>query len=554
MRRFIAMGGPLKALRLSWREYAIPAAILVSGLIFTAAAAMTAAHVVKLRDAEHFERLRAQAIRSIDHSFDNYTAVLRTTAASIAAGGSPDVDRLTRFLPSAGVPKDYPGLWLIGVVWWLGPGAGPTAHADAAAALARRAGHPLDPAGQSATLFTWPVRPTDPKSFGLDMYAEPTRRGAMESARALDAPRLSSQVKSLRDPATGPAHLLLFMPINAPDPGAPGGKRFLGWVYGNFRNAALFDSTLADLGYLNEISVRVYDGAVAPDRLLYASQPGMPTGRADLTAVESHEVAGRRWIIQFAATPKFDGWPLSTTVLPIGAAGLAITVSLTLATWLLSFGLERALVAEAEAKAARDHSELLMNEVNHRVANSLQLVSTLVSMQKEQVDEPAARDALDETRGRIMAVARVHQRLYASGEVSRVALRPYLQSLVEELRQNARREVSLELIADDVSVATDKAVSLGIIAAELITNALKYAYPEGEGAIRVIVSARNGQGALIVEDDGVGVAAPKTASPALVSTGLGMRIVRAMAVSLKGELVVTPRSPGHQVALNFPMR
>ena len=510
--------------------------------------------MVKLRDAEHFDRLQAQAIRSIDHSFDNYTAVLRSTAAEVASEERPDMDRLQRFLPAAGVPKDYPGLYLVGLVWWLGPGAGPTAHADAEAALARRAGHPLSPTGQSATLFTWPIRPADPKSFGLDMYAEQARRGAMASARALDAPRLSSQVKSLLDPATGPAHLLLFMPINQADPGAPGGERFLGWVYGNFRNAALFDSTLADLGYLNEISVRVYDGAIEPDRLLYASQAGMGAGRVDLTATQPHEVAGRRWIIQFAATPKFDSWPLATTVLPIAAAGLAITISLTFATWLLSFGLERALVAEAEAKAARDRGELLMNEVNHRVANSLQLVSTLVSMQKEQVTESAARDALDETRGRIMAVARVHQRLYASGEVSRVALRPYLQSLVEELSQNARREVILELIADDVSVSTDKAVSLGIIAAELITNALKYAYPSGGGAIRVIVKAQGGQCALIVEDDGIGVLAPRSVTPALPSTGLGMRIVKAMAASLKGELIIAKRDPGHQVSLSFPLR
>jgi two-component sensor histidine kinase len=263
-----------------------------------------------------------------------------------------------------------------------------------------------------------------------------------------------------------------------------------------------------------------------------------------------YDIAGRKWLLQFAATPRFERASLTTTVLPVVAAGLAITLSLTLATWTQTVGLRRSRTAEAEAKAARARSELLMSEVNHRVGNSLQIVSTLVTMQTEQVTEPAARNALIETRSRIMAVAQVHQRLYAHGNVSRVALKPYLDGLVRELGRSARRDVRLVLTGDDISVPTGTAVSVGIVAAELITNALKYAYPHGPGEIRTVLTSDAQRVSIKVEDDGVGVSAAQD-QPS-VSTGLGMQIVATMASGLKGELTVEPLEAGHRVTLSFP--
>ena len=208
--------------------------------------------------------------------------------------------------------------------------------------------------------------------------------------------------------------------------------------------------------------------------------------------------------------------------------------------------------AEAAVREARDRAELLLREVNHRVANSLTLVAALARLQTNAVTDPAAKEALEEMQARISAIAGIHRRLYTSQDVEAVELDAYLSGLVEELQlamKASGRDHAIRLQAEPIRLATDKAVSLGVVVTELVTNAYKYAYPGGtQGEIRVQVM-REGPDtlSLAVEDDGVGWTGEGEAK----GTGLGSRIIRAMASNLRSVLTYAPGRTGTRAVLSF---
>ncbi|HVF93406.1 MAG TPA: response regulator [Sphingomonas sp.] len=203
---------------------------------------------------------------------------------------------------------------------------------------------------------------------------------------------------------------------------------------------------------------------------------------------------------------------------------------------------------EADLRATNARLEALLGEVNHRVANSLQLVSAMVRLQASALADPVARTALEDTERRIGAIAQVHRRLYSSQDVASVDLREYLGALVDELAATLSSEAAphaLRFTADPLRLPTDRAVSVGVIVAELVTNACKYAYPGDAGEVRIMLTHEGSDFLLAVEDDGCGMApdaAPK-------GTGLGTKLIRAMAQSLQSSLVYEPRPRGVRATL-----
>nr|WP_276321477.1 response regulator [Qipengyuania sediminis] len=198
--------------------------------------------------------------------------------------------------------------------------------------------------------------------------------------------------------------------------------------------------------------------------------------------------------------------------------------------------------AEQELRAANERLQMLVREVHHRVANSLQMVSSFVAMQAAQTRDEGGREALTATQNRIQAIAKVHHGLYTRGDITTIALDDYLATLVSALRESVEKgdcPITLTLTAAPIEVPPDAAVAVGVIVNELVTNAFKYAFERAAGGqIAIALSGIEGGGySLTVSDDGRGF---DDSAPAM-GTGLGMRIVTAMAKSLGGELkTLTP--------------
>jgi two-component sensor histidine kinase len=206
-------------------------------------------------------------------------------------------------------------------------------------------------------------------------------------------------------------------------------------------------------------------------------------------------------------------------------------------------------LAEQEIRIGKERAEVLLAEVNHRVANSLALVAALIRLQAGSSKSNDVKEALSETQARITAIAGMHRSLYTSDDVRQVEMDKYLGTLVNEVQGTVtdHQGPSIRLDAECMALTSDRAVSVGMIVTELLTNALKYAYPPGAGGeVRVLLRLQpDGKALLAVEDDGIGWKEGDTVK----GTGLGSRIVKSMASTLGSAIQYVERPKGTRAEL-----
>jgi two-component sensor histidine kinase len=200
--------------------------------------------------------------------------------------------------------------------------------------------------------------------------------------------------------------------------------------------------------------------------------------------------------------------------------------------------------------AAEAETSLLLDELAHRTRNDLMMVASVLGLQAMRQGDPHARAALESAVARVRVIAEAQERLRKTGKHGQVEVSAYLRALGHGLAELLRdvRPIVVRVVARPMAVDAPVAVSIGLIANELVTNAFKYAFPDGQGGTVQITLAPAGDGmALSVEDDGVGI-------PLERKEGLGTRLVQLLASHLGGTVERVPRERGHGVRILLPIK
>jgi PAS domain S-box-containing protein len=210
------------------------------------------------------------------------------------------------------------------------------------------------------------------------------------------------------------------------------------------------------------------------------------------------------------------------------------------------------MLNDARVKASLREKEALLKEIHHRVKNNLQVVSSLLGLQSRVVADPETRKMFKESQDRIHSMALLHESLYQSRSLSQINFPEYIRQLAAHLFQSygvSADRIHLRTNLDGLSLTLDAAMPCGLIINELVSNSLKYAFPDGrEGEVRIdLHGLSDGTTRLIVADNGVGLKADIDWTN---TRSLGLRLVRTLAQQLGAQIEVNT-SRGMEVRLAF---
>ena len=209
--------------------------------------------------------------------------------------------------------------------------------------------------------------------------------------------------------------------------------------------------------------------------------------------------------------------------------------------------------ADREKDDLLQQKEILLQEMQHRVANSLQIIASILLLKARTVQSEETRLHLRDAHQRVMSVATVQQQLQASGLNERIEIGPYLTKLCASLAASMigeRRPLSIKVQSTSGRAVSSDAVSLGLIVTELVINALKHGFPAGaEGEILVSYDVQDAGWRLSVSDNGSG---PKAVGDEVSHAGLGTSIVEALAHQLEATVQKTSGPQGTTVTIAAP--
>jgi len=213
---------------------------------------------------------------------------------------------------------------------------------------------------------------------------------------------------------------------------------------------------------------------------------------------------------------------------------IAVLLGLLLLSLLYFFNKNRKATKIISTKNAEN--ELLLKEIHHRVKNNLEMVKSLIALQSAQIDDPTTKDAMIASQNRVQSMGIIHQKLYQGDNLGSIEMKDYFLNLSEGILDtfNVEDKVTIKCAMNNLDLDIDTAVPIGLIVNELLTNALKYAFPDKtKGEISISLEKTNESYLkLIVEDNGIG----KTKDLAPQGTGFGSQLVNLLTQQLNGKM------------------
>lgn len=457
----------------------LPALVLVIGMIASVAAAAEVHWLVQAKDRERFDNAVDQANAGIEQRMQAYVAILRAGAGLFHAfGGEVDRVQFAGFVDHLDLTHTFPGVQGIGFSRRISAdGAGDLTAAMRSQGNLGFAITPDTPRDEIHTIVILePMDARNAAAIGYDMFTEPVRRAAMAAARDAGDAVMSGKVELVQEITQDKqAGFLIYQPVykDGITPTRLEERRRLlqGFVYAPFRADDLLRGIFSAQDN-PRVHFAVYDGPIATSNLLHQSFDGEPARRAAAARFSTHrtiETAGRTWTVAYFTRPEFELGSSRPFPLIFLGGGMLATLLVAAATW----SQVRARLSAEHEVAARLQAEaqlrLLVDELNHRVKNTLATVQSVAAQTLREGESP--RQAREIFEARLLALSQTHDLLTRDNwrgaslaELVRVEIAPYE-------RVGSGRVVTEGPV---VWLAPSRALALGMALHELVTNAVKY--------------------------------------------------------------------------------
>jgi two-component sensor histidine kinase len=207
--------------------------------------------------------------------------------------------------------------------------------------------------------------------------------------------------------------------------------------------------------------------------------------------------------------------------------------------------------AENKIQSSLNEKNILLQEIHHRVKNNMQIISSLLNLQTRYVDDEEAVNVLKESQNRVRSMAMIHEKLYQSKDLSHIDFLDYIQSLVSNLFYSynvTNPQIISVFKIDDIKLNMETAIPCGLIISEIVSNSLKYAFPnEMYGEILVSLKSVEDGYELIISDNGIGLADEFDIDN---NKSLGLILVKSLTEQIDGEITIT-RNHGTEFKINF---